>query len=61
MSDLMEMRSKNSTDHILDAYLIKDNDQYYYQIESVGESGVVSVFYMDATNGDIVTNFKVSQ
>ena len=61
MSDLMELANKRSSDHILDAYLVKENDQYYYQIESVGNNGVVSVFYMDATNGEIVQNFKVAQ
>jgi uncharacterized membrane protein YkoI len=61
MSDLMELANKRSSDHILDAYLVKENDQYYYQIESVGNNGVVSVFYMDATNGEIAQNFKVTQ
>lgn len=60
MSDLMERANKNSNDHILDAYLIKQNDRYYYQIESVGDNGVVNIFYMDASNGEVIADFKVS-
>ena len=61
MSDLMKLANKRSSDHILDAHLVKENDQYYYEIESVGKDGVVSIFYMDATNGKIVPNFKATQ
>ncbi len=59
MSDLMASAKQRSSDHILDAYLIKQNDRYYYQIESVGDNGVVKNFYMDASNGKVITDFKV--
>lgn len=61
ISDLMTLAKQRSSDHILDAYLIKQNDRYYYQIESVGGNGVVNNFYMDASNGEVITDFKVSQ
>ncbi|SFF87230.1 hypothetical protein SAMN05216175_101464 [Neptunomonas qingdaonensis] len=61
MSDLMALGKQRSSDHVLDAYLIKQNDRYYYQIESVGDNGVVNNFYMDASNGEVMTDFKVSQ
>lgn len=60
MSDLMTLAKQQSSDHILDAYLIKQNDRYYYQIESVGDNGVVKHFYMDASNGEVTTDLKVS-
>ena len=61
ISDLMKLAKQGSSDHILDAYLIKQNDRYYYQIESVGDNGVVNNFYMDASNGEVITDFKVYQ
>jgi hypothetical protein len=61
MSDLMALAKQRSSDHILDAYLMKQNDRYYYQIESVGDNGVVKNFYMDASSGEIITDFKVSK
>jgi hypothetical protein len=54
MSDLMKLAKKKSTDHILDAFLLKQNDRYFYQIEAVGDDGIVNVFYMDATSGELL-------
>lgn len=59
ISELMELAKQHSDDHILDAYLIKENDRYYYQIESVGSNGVVNNFSMDASNGEVIIDIKV--
>jgi uncharacterized membrane protein YkoI len=54
MSDLMTLAKKKSTDHILDAFLLKQNDRYFYQIEAVGDDGIVNVFYIDAASGELL-------
>ncbi|SIS44031.1 PepSY domain-containing protein [Neptunomonas antarctica] len=61
MSDLMTLAKKRSTDHILDAFLLKQNDRYFYQIEAVGDNGIVNIFYMDATSGELLQNLGKSE
>ena len=59
ISELMELTKELSNAHLLDAKLIKQNDRYYYQIESVGNNGVVNNFYMDASSGKVMTDSEV--
>ena len=55
MAHLMARSTKESSEQILDAYLIRTDQRYIYEIESLGIDGVVRVFYLDATTGDLVS------
>ena len=55
MSKLMKLADHKTTDHILDAFLIRGKTHYIYLIESVGVDGIVRTFYLDATTGERIS------
>lgn len=54
LSELMQLHPRRLSGHLLDVELEEEKGRLVYEIEVLGQDGVVREFYLDAATGAVV-------
>jgi uncharacterized membrane protein YkoI len=54
LSELMQLHPRRLSGHLLDVELEEEKGRLVYEIEVLGQDGVVREFYLDASSGAIL-------